>query len=527
MALVAMLLVMVMTMMVLPPLGALAHRVGLLAYPDARKTHHGAVPQIGGVAIVASAIVGMSLLLTPGAAFVAYLAGALIVFLLGLVDDYRELDYRLKFCVHCIAATITVVGAGLTVVPLNPPLPDLPVWFALPVAVIFLAGTTNAINLVDGLDGLAGGLTLLSCLALAICGYQSESSLVLIITLTIAGGVVGFLRFNTHPARVFMGDNGAFFLGFSLGFVALELFRAQPETTSLTSVVMMLGVPVVDAMLLPLRRLSRGRHAFLSDRSHLHHVLLEAGFTHASAVALIYAFHTTLIVLGYTLRHQSELTLLAVYASIALVMEASPQLLAPVRDWLRGRHLRIRAAAGFDRVLDALTWLALLGFVVASVTGAVVSGDFLAGAIVALAAMLGWWVYRRNDTIGWPERCALYVLGAYAVYLGDSGPSTGAIIELTAFGVIGVWLVFRLISSTGREFTLTPLDLIVVVTTLCFALLRARMLDNIAYDAIELVVWFYAIELLATRSAHGLWLRALASLGLGLIVARGALGIMG
>ena len=225
MALVAMLFAMVMTMLVLPPLGGLSHRVGILAYPDARKTHRGAVPQIGGVAITLSALLAMSVLLTPGPAFLVYLVGALIVFLLGLLDDYRELDYRLKFAVHCVAATIAVVGAGLDVVPLNPPFVDLPVWLALPVAVVLLTGTTNAIDLVDGLDGLAGGLTLLSCLALAICGIQAESALVLVITLTVAGGVVGFLRFNTHPARVFMGDNGAFFLGFSLGFVALELCR--------------------------------------------------------------------------------------------------------------------------------------------------------------------------------------------------------------------------------------------------------------------------------------------------------------
>jgi UDP-GlcNAc:undecaprenyl-phosphate GlcNAc-1-phosphate transferase len=527
MALVAMLLSMVMTMIVLPPLSGLAHRVGIVAVPDARRTHRGAVPQIGGVAIVVSALVAMSLLLTPSPAYLAYLAGASIVFLLGLLDDYRELDYKLKFVVHCIAATIAVVGAGLTVIPLNPPLAALPVWLALPVAVVLLTGTTNAINLVDGLDGLAGGLTLLSCLALAICGYQAESPVVLVITLTIAGGVVGFLRFNTHPARVFMGDNGAFFLGFSLGFVALELLRVESESVGLTAVVMMLGVPVVDAMLLPLRRWFRGRHLFLSDRSHLHHVMLEAGFSHASTVALIYAFHTAFVVLGYTLRHQSEVVLLAIYACVALAMEASPKLLAPIRGVWREWRIRVRASAWLDRGLDALAWFALLGFVVASVANAEVSGDFLFVSAVALAVLIAWWVSRPNAAIGWPERCALYVLGAYAVYLGNPQASIGAMAETISFGVVGVWLVYRLVGGDGREFTLTPLDLIVAVATLCLAVLSGHAVDAMAFGVVELVVWFYAIELLATRWTQSLWLRALASLGLGLIVARGAVGILG
>ena len=526
MALVAMLVAMVMTMLVLPPLGGLAHRVGILAYPDARKTHRGAVPQIGGVAIALSALVAMSLLLTPGPSFFAYLVGALIVFLLGLLDDYRELDYRLKFAVHCVAATIAVVGAGLDVVPLNEPLSDLPVWLALPVAIVLLTGTTNAINLVDGLDGLAGGLTLLSCLALAICGLQAQSALVLVITLTVAGGVVGFLRFNTHPARVFMGDNGAFFLGFSLGFVALELCRVEPGSTSLTAVVMMLGVPVMDAMMLPFRRKYRGRHPFLSDRSHLHHVLIEAGFSHASAVALIYAYHTALIVLGYTLQQQNEIVLLAIYVSIAALVEASPKLLAPVRDLWRRRRVTVRAAAWFDRGLDTFAWFALLGFVVASVGTAQVSADFFAGASVLLVILLGWWAYRPGGAIGWPERCALYVLGAYTVYLGrpDVG-SFGSVVEWLSFGVVGVWLVYRLVRSGGRDFTLTPLDLIVVVTTVCLALLSRQAIDDVAFGVIELVVWFYAMELLATRSTRAIWLRALAFLGLGLIMARGAAGM--
>ncbi len=526
MVIVGVLLAMLLTMAILPPLAGLAFRIGVLAYPDARRHHESAMPQIGGVAIAASTLIATSLLLPPGAGYLAYLTGALMVCVLGVLDDYRELDYRPKLVVHVAAVAIAVVGAGLTVIPLNPPLADLPTWLAMPLAMLLLVGTTNAVNLVDGLDGLAGGLTLLSCLALAICGYQADIGLVVVITLVIAGSVVGFLRFNTHPARIYMGDSGALFLGFSLGFVVLELCRSQPDTTSFTALMMMLGVPVLDAMRVPLRRLLRAQNPFMADRSHLHHLLLDAGFKHGSVVALIYTLHTVLILIGYALRHQSELLLLGIYGVVAVGVDAAPRLLAPISRFVRARSIRLQVASWFDRTLDAAAWFSLLGFIVVSVFAAPVSVDLLSGAGFALVALLAWWAYAPHADVGLPERAALYVLGAYAVYLGALGNESGSVVELVAFGVIGIWLVFRLVGRSDRQFKLTPLDMLVAVITIGVALLNERALRDLALYVIELVVWFYAMEMLATRSTRSIWLRALASLGLGLIVARGAVGMM-
>jgi UDP-GlcNAc:undecaprenyl-phosphate GlcNAc-1-phosphate transferase len=517
---------MLLTMAILPPLAGLANRIGVLAYPDARRNHERVMPQIGGVAIASSALLAMGLLVTPGRGYFSYLVGALIVCVLGLLDDYRELHYRPKLIVHFVAVTIAIAGAGVMAVPLNPPLADLPTGLALPVAALLLLGTTNAVNMMDGLDGLAGGLSLLSCLALAICGYQADSALIVAITLTIAGSVVGFLRFNTHPARIYMGDSGALFLGFSLGFVVLELCREEPGASSFTALTMLLGVPVLDAMRVAVRRLMRGDNPFMADRSHLHHLLLDAGFSHSTVVALIYAVHTALILTGYFLRNQSELLLLGIYAAFAIGVDAAPKLLAPVSRWLRTRRFRLRLVSGFDRALDAAAWVALLGFVAMSVRVSAVSADLFEGALVALVALIAWWVCARRPTVGLLDRAVLYVLGAYAVYLGATANAPGSIGELAAFGVIGIWLVFRLVVTSEHEFRLTPLDLLVAVTAVGVALLGDRTLRDLAAYVVELIVWFYAIELLATRSARATWLRALAVLGLGLIVARGAEGMM-
>jgi UDP-GlcNAc:undecaprenyl-phosphate/decaprenyl-phosphate GlcNAc-1-phosphate transferase len=520
------LMAMVLAMAMLPGLSALARRVGVLALPEARKVHEGAIPQIGGVAIVSSALVGASLMMPPSPDYLAYLVGAALVFGVGLFDDYQDLEPRTKFLVQFTAAGIAVIGGGMMHVSFNAPVGVLPVWLGAPFAVVALVQITNAVNLADGLDGLAGGLALLSCLALAICGVQAGSDLAVVVALMIAGSVVGFLRFNTHPARVFMGDNGAYFLGFSLGFIALDLCSAG--RMSLTAMVMMLGVPVLDALFVPVLRFFQGRPLFRPDRSHLHHRLLQAGFSHRSSVALIYAFHSAFLMIGYVLRNEPEWLLLPVFLIVSVVVEGSPALLSPLRRWLKERVQQMRPSAWLDRGLVVAAMVSLLAAtVVAAVSTPVVSIDFMAGSTTLLVVLVGWMAIARSRELGWVDRCALYVLGAYCVYFGSS-TLTGAraAVDVALFGTIGFWLVFRLIGTRARGFALTPLDLIVVVTTGAVALLGRGELEALTLDVVKLVVWFYAVELLAAEPGRAGALRLLAFVGLGLITARGALGML-
>src|SRR5262249_15256507 len=156
-----------------------------------------------------------------------------------------------------------------------------------------------------------------------------------------------------------------------------------------------------------------------------------------------------------------------------------PKLLGPVRSVWRRQRIRLHAAAWLDVGLDVFAWLALLCFVAASVANARVSSDFFVGSIVMLVGVLGWWVYRPKAPIGWTERSALYVLGAYAVYLGTPESSAAVYVEWVSCAGVGIWLVYRLVGSSSREFTLTPLDLIVVVTTLCLAVLSKRATGDV------------------------------------------------
>jgi hypothetical protein len=287
---------------------------------------------------------------------------------------------------------------------------------------------------------------------------------------------------------------------------------------------MMLGIPVLDAILLPFRRVSLGRHAFLSDRSHFHHVLLEAGFSHRAVVALIYGFHTLLVVIGYVLRHESEMTLFAVYATLATAIEASPPMLVKLRRWWRAKPVP-RANVWLDRFVDVAAGLALAAYVLVSVLPARVSADFLASSTAILVSLVGWWCYRRDAALAWLERGALYVLGAYVVYLGSVGDAATSGVDVLAFGLLGIWLVYRLSTIHDHDFALTPLDLLVVVTTIGVAYVGGTSLDEVAFAIVKGVAWFYVVELLATRPGSTTGLRALAAFGFALIAARGLMDL--
>jgi len=526
MVLIGALLSMVIAMAMLPPLTVLARRVGILALPESRKVHVGEVPQIGGVAIMTGAVFGATLLLPPTQAYLTYLAGAGAVFLIGLFDDYHALGHRSKFAVQYVAAGIAVVGGGLAMVSFNSPLGMLPAWLGGPLAVIALVQITNAVNLADGLDGLAGGLCLLSCLALAICGYQVGDAQAMVIALMIAGSVIGFLRFNTHPARVFMGDNGAYFLGFSLGVIALGMSANAVEPMSFTATVMLLGVPVLDALFVPFYRAALRKPLFVADRNHLHHRLLHAGFSHRSAVAMMYAFHSALLMVGYALRSAPEWILLPTFGMLATLIECSPAWVVPLQRWLKNHTTSIRPSGWLGHALDIAAWLALLGSIlVATASAQSISVDFVAGSLVALLALGVSQSLRRDRGLGWADRCALYVLGAYTVYFGEIANPLGAATDLVLFVTIGGWFVYRLVADRALGFALTPLDLIVVVATGAIALVGREHFEALTLDVVKLVVWFYAIELLAADPARANWLRGLGYLGLALISARGLMGL--
>ncbi|HBH80185.1 MAG TPA: hypothetical protein DDY39_10195, partial [Nitrospira sp.] len=191
-------------------------------------------------------------------------------------------------------------------------------WISVPLTLMVIVGVTNAVNLSDGLDGLAGGLSLLSFAGIAYLAFQANESLLALLMVSILGGLLGFLRFNTYPARIFMGDAGSQFLGHYLAVAAILLTDATRTAYSPLLALFLWGVPLLDTAGVMIHRYLQGRSPFIGDRSHVHHRLLASGLSHGQAVTLIYAVHALMVGCAYVLRWQPEWLLVAVYLVFVL-----------------------------------------------------------------------------------------------------------------------------------------------------------------------------------------------------------------
>ncbi len=185
-----------------------------------------------------------------------------------------------------------------------------------PFTIFALVGVINAINHSDGLDGLASGESMLSLIAIAFLGYLCGNALVIGMALATIGGTLGFLRYNTHPARVFMGDAGSQFLGFTLGVLLVYLTQVAFTTTSAALPLLLLGLPIADIIAVLYQRISGGMHWFKATRNHVHHRLLSLGFSHFQTVVIIYSIQAALVVGAVLLRYQSDYLVAGLYLAI-------------------------------------------------------------------------------------------------------------------------------------------------------------------------------------------------------------------
>src|SRR5450631_2390062 len=279
----------------------LAVRKGWVAGPaQERHMHSKALPRLGGIAIVGSFLVatGIALLvdrflLSSGLALslrplLTILPPAILIFFLGVYDDVLTAGPYLKFFVQAIAGAMLFAG-GLRVL-------DLPLLFgnhqfswiiSLPLTILWVMAITNAFNLIDGLDGLAAGSALFSTLVMFVIALMGNLSLISLITLALAGAILGFLRYNFNPATIFLGDCGSLFIGFMLSALALYGAQKAPTIIAVAIPVVSFGLPILETALSVVRRFISGRPVFTADREHIHHKLLQLGMSHRQVVIVL------------------------------------------------------------------------------------------------------------------------------------------------------------------------------------------------------------------------------------------------
>jgi len=299
--------------------------LGLLDLPDTRKKHLQAVPRTGGIAIFIAWIFPMLVFNDIGRELCGIMAGSLVIFLTGLIDDIRGLSPLHKLMGQISAGIVAIIAGGIEISSLGEfpglgPI-DLPQWLAVPFTLFAVIGVMNAFNMIDGLDGLAGGIAFITLSAFTILGCLCESHMLVLSSLALLGGLLGFLKYNFFPARIFMGDTGSLTLGFIIAFTAIQLTQTSGDKTVDPLVpALLLIVPILDTLRVACSRILRGKSPFSADRNHLHHKLLDLGFGHRSTVLIIWAISVLsagFALLGHT---YAEPLLLMLYATFMIAI---------------------------------------------------------------------------------------------------------------------------------------------------------------------------------------------------------------
>lgn len=278
------------TVFITPFVKKLAFKIGAVDRPNYRKVHLKVMPRLGGLAIYLSFLLGVLIFQPSKEYHIPILVGSFIIVGIGILDDIYNVRPRVKLFAQIAAALVVVLWGGVQMSFINMPFGgQIDFGFlSIPITVLWIVGVTNAINLIDGLDGLAAGVSSIALITLSIMAIIMGNTYVIAISSLVVVSTLGFLIFNFHPAKIFMGDTGALFLGYIISVLALLGFK-NVTMISFVIPILILGVPLSDTFFAIIRRLVNKKPLSAPDKSHLHHCLLKLGFSHRQTVLIIYA----------------------------------------------------------------------------------------------------------------------------------------------------------------------------------------------------------------------------------------------
>ncbi len=318
----------VVTLICIPPIINLINKYRLYDMPNARKEHSSPIPTMGGIAIVAGMMTALFLWFpfTNSVAQVSFFFSITVLLGLGIMDDLRDLSAKYKFIIQLALASIIALS-GIRITSLNGLLgvEDLPVVAQYTLTVLAIVGITNAFNLIDGIDGLAGGIGFMSLITVGMFLIMNGDVNTSLVAFALAGGILAFLYFNFNPAKIFMGDTGSLVLGFVVAVLCIRLM--QVNDASLNPVLPhapvfvagMVLIPVFDTLRVFAVRIYNGKSPFEADKTHIHHLLTNQGFSHAFAAKVICFIHAFILIEVYWLRYLGQELVLAILVGFMLL----------------------------------------------------------------------------------------------------------------------------------------------------------------------------------------------------------------
>ena len=334
-----------------PAVRMLAIKIKAVDVPkDNRRMHKVPIPRMGGLAIFAGFLVSVLFFVPLGTEFRSILIGALILVVLGIIDDIMALKPKTKFAGQIIAALIPALSGVSIHGIVNPFVPGqystLGI-FSIPLTVIWIVGITNAVNFIDGLDGLACGVSAIATVTMFIIAVLFGEIYIALMMAALAGACLGFLPYNMNPAKIFMGDTGSMFLGYILATVSIQGLFKFYAVISFAVPFILLGLPIFDTGFAIVRRLLKGQSPLQADRGHVHHRLIDLGFDQKQSVAILYAFSAlmglTAVILART--NESKLIILAIAVLVCFFLAMSLMSFE--------KHHRAEEQAQLERILKA------------------------------------------------------------------------------------------------------------------------------------------------------------------------------
>ena len=305
-----------------------AFKIGAIDIPkDNRRMHKKPTPRIGGLAIIFGFTVATLCFAQPSRQLYGTLAGAAIIAVMGVIDDCKNLPAKLKFVIQIIAALVVVFAGDIKIdVFTNPnflsdnPYWVLPEWLSVTLTVIWIVFITNAVNFIDGLDGLPAGVSAIMSISLVFISIRVGEYSIAILGIALMGSCFGFLPFNFNPAKIFMGDTGSTFLGFMLATLSIQGVFKSYAVISFAVPLLILGLPLFDALFAMIRRILRGQSPMTADRGHLHHRLVDMGFSQKQTVFILYAISGVLGITAVLLAESGVLRALLLVICVLILL---------------------------------------------------------------------------------------------------------------------------------------------------------------------------------------------------------------
>ena len=333
--LMALLTALVISFLATPVVKTFAYKVGAIDVPkDARRMHKVPIPRLGGLAIFIGFMVSILLFVKITPEMKSILLGAAIIVVLGVVDDIMALPAMLKFVVQIIAAAIPATHGVVIQAFSNPNIFSKNLywvlgWLSIPVTILWIVAITNAVNLIDGLDGLANGVSAISATTMLVIALLASEGQVAIVLAALVGACVGFMPYNMNPAKMFIGDTGATFLGYILATMSIQGLFKYYAVISFVVPFLILGLPIFDTAFAFIRRIAHGQSPMHADRSHIHHRLIDMGLNQKQAVATLYVISAILGLSAVVLTTGGEQKAMLLFAALCIVAVVAARVVFP------------------------------------------------------------------------------------------------------------------------------------------------------------------------------------------------------